>query len=85
MRSVNPSSPNVSDKKDPRFKPLHNSLDNLYHKLRTMDVGTVIKHAEIFTKDEELQLWKTGTLGTHSPQALYSFLLEWDEFLFVGR
>ena len=46
------------------------NFSNLYHKLRTMDIGTVIKHAEIFTKDEELQLWKTGTLGTHLPQAL---------------
>ena len=52
MRSGNPSAPKFLDKKDPRFKLLHNSLDNLYHKLCTQNMGTVVKHAEIFTKEE---------------------------------
>ena len=70
MRSVNPSAPNILDKKDSRFKALHNTLDNLYHKLRTMNVGAEIKHAEVFTKEDESLLWESGTLGLNSPQAL---------------
>ena len=62
MRSVNPSAPNFLDKKDPRFKLLHNGLDNPYHKLCAMNIGTVVKHAEAFTKEEESTLWETGTL-----------------------
>ena len=86
MRSLDPSAPNFLDKKDPRFKLLHNSLDSLYHKLRTMNVGTVVKHAEVFSKDEEVQLWETGTLGIHSPQALLNavFFLNGKNFCLRG-
>ena len=52
MRSINTSVPNFLDKKDPCFKLLHNSLDNLYRKLRTMNIATVVKQAEVFTKEE---------------------------------
>ena len=70
MRSVNFSAPNFLNKKDPRFKLLHSSLDNLYHKLRTMNIGIVVRQAEVFTKEEESTLCETGTLGMHSPRAL---------------
>ena len=35
-----------------------------------MGIGAEVKHAEVFTTDEEDMLWKTGTLGTGSPSSL---------------
>ena len=86
MRLVNHTAPNFLDKKDPRFKLLHNSLDSLYNKLCTMNIGTVVKHAEVLTKEEESMLWETGTLGMHSPRALLNavFFLNGNNFCLRG-
>lgn len=35
-----------------------------------MGIGAKVKHAEVFSTDEEDVLWKTGTLGTGSPSRL---------------
>lgn len=74
MRSINPDSPNFLDQKDCRL--------SLFHKLRTMSIGADVKHAEIFNKEEEQQLWDSGTLGLHSPQALLNavFYLNGESF-----
>ena len=86
MREINPECPNFLDKKDSRFKLLHNCLDNYYHQLRTMNIGTDIKHAEIFSKCEESMLWDSGTMGVHSPQALFNavFFLNGKNFCLRG-
>ena len=86
MREINPACPNFLDKKDHRFKLLHNGLDNYYHQLRTMNIGTDIKHAEIFSKSEESMLWESGTMGIHSPQALFNavFFLNGKNFCLRG-
>ncbi len=39
-------------------------------KLRAEGVGATSKNAEPFTKEEENKLWKSGVMGTDSPQAL---------------
>ena len=75
MRSINLASPNFLEKHDCSFKPLHSSLDNLFHKLRTINFGADVKHAKIFTKGEEQQLWESNTLGLHSPHTLLNAVL----------
>ena len=35
-----------------------------------MGIGVEVKHAEVFSTDEEDVLWETGTLGTGSPSSL---------------
>ena len=75
MKDVAPGALNFLDKRDLRFKPLHNSLDSLFRDLRTRNVGTSMQHAEIFTKEEEQMLWDTGVLGTSTPQSLLNAVL----------
>ena len=50
------------------------------------NIGTDIKHADIFTKEEETQLWESGTLGMGSPRALLFsvFFLNGKNFCFRG-
>ena len=70
MRDTNPEAPNFLDKKDQRFRVLHKSLDSLFRQLRTENIGTSVRHAEVFTKSNEDKLWETGVLGTDSPKSL---------------
>ena len=69
MRAINS---NILSKKYHTFDGLHNTLDRMFRKLRSEGVGAVQKHAEPFNKDEENSLWKSGVMGTHTPQALFN-------------
>ena len=69
-REKNPEVPNFLDKQDRRLSALHKSLDSVFRKLRTANVGTNVKHAEPFLDEKEDQLWLTGVLGIDSPKAL---------------
>ena len=80
MRDSNPDVPNFLDKKDRRFSVLHKSLDKIFRDLRTNNIGTTVKHAEIFTAKEEDMLWEKEVLGTHSPKALLNAV-----FYFNGK
>ena len=70
MRSLNPECPNFLDFSDPRFTTLQNYLDNLFRDLRARGVGSESKNAEVFSKEEEDQLWTSGTLSVDSPKGL---------------
>lgn len=43
--------------------------------LRTKNIRTQAKQAEIFTKEEDSLLWESGTLGLKTPQALLNVVL----------
>ena len=61
---------NFLDKKDARFASFRGACDTLSRELRKEGIGAEVKHAAIFTPEEEEQLWSTGTIGTHCPKAL---------------
>ena len=86
MRDTNPEAPNFLDKKDQRFRVLHKSLDSLFRQLRTENIGTSVRHAEVFTKSDEDKLWETGVLGTDSPKSLLNavFYLNGKNFCLRG-
>ena len=56
--------------KDPAFKELTGALEVTYRDLRQQGVGAVVKHAAVFSPEEEDQLWKSGIIGDHNPVAL---------------
>ena len=70
MRDISPGCPNVLDKKDSRFKNFHERPDSHYHNLHASGLGREVKHAQVISEDDEEKLWKSGVLGTSSPQAL---------------
>ena len=59
---------------------MHKSLDSVFRKVRTANIGTNIKHTEPFS-DEEDQLWSTGVLGINSPKTLLNAVF----FISIGR
>lgn len=61
---------NFLSESDHCFAGLHGTQDRIAHERRQMGIGAEVKHAEVFTTDEEDVLWKTGTLGTGSPSSL---------------
>ena len=44
-------------------------------RLQSLGIGTKKHQAEPLTEEEEEQLWSTGQLGDHSPQALLDTML----------
>ena len=70
MRSINANCPNFLDFNNVEFAPLENPLDNLFRDLRVMGIGAESKSAEVFTKEEEDQLWSSDTLPTKTPKGL---------------
>ena len=79
-RSKSEDCPNFLDKKDPRFRDLRGACDNVSRKLREEGVGADVKHAAIFTPEEEEKLWNTGSIGIQSPKALVRAV-----FFYVGK
>ena len=68
MLSLNPAATRFLDKKNSLFKELHGTLDNLFRRLHEDGVGRQVKH--VITKQDEVQLWESGELGTKDPKAL---------------
>ena len=56
MQTANPEALNFLDKRDKQFAALHNSLDIIFQRLYTQNVGASVKHAVVFTKEEEQAL-----------------------------
>ena len=86
MRDMVPGALNFLNKGDQHFKALHTSLDSLFRDLRTKNIGTQVRHAEIFTKEEGQMLWDKGILGTSTPQSLLNavFYLNGKSFCLRG-
>ena len=70
MRTHNPACLNFLDTENKDFLKLHTAVDNVFRQLRSDGVGSSSKRAEIFTKEEECQLWEKGALGTSTPKVL---------------
>ena len=66
----NPNSCRFMDSKNPVFKLFHNVLNNTSRKLLSEGIGATKNQAQVVTPNEESMLWKKGTIGTHSPNAL---------------
>ena len=49
---------------------LHGTLNSHFHKLHESGVGTVVKHAEIISKDEENRLWDSQVMGATLPSTV---------------
>ena len=70
MKSLNPTTPNFLDEKDPRFAGLRGTRDTVSRRLREEGVGASVKHASVISHKEESALWDAGVIGVHSPKAL---------------
>lgn len=70
MKRLNSSCPNIMDVKNPDFAPLHTSLDNVFRDSRSDGVGSTSESAEVFTKEEENELWSKGIVGVKTPKSL---------------
>ena len=64
--------PNIFFKNNPAFTRLHHTMDSLLQKTlsKWSGVGAQKRSTEIFTKEEENQLWESGVLGTDNPTSL---------------
>ena len=80
-----PGALNFLEKGDQHIKAIHNSLDSLFRNLRTKNIGTSLKHAEVFTRDEEQIMWNKGILGTTTPQSLLNAVFYLKSFFLSGR
>ena len=69
-QEMNSGFPIFLDSSDQIFKSLH---------LHQCGVGSDSKSADVFTKEEENQLWELGILGMNNPKSLLHtvFFSEW--------
>ena len=67
------------DKGDSRFRELRGACDIVSRSLREKGVGAEVKHAAVFSADED-RLWDSGAIGTYSPQALLRAV-----FFYLGK
>lgn len=72
MRNISPGCPNFFDKKGNRFKNFHGTLDSHYHNLHISGLGREVKYARVVSEDDKEKLWRSGVLGTSTPQALHN-------------
>ena len=57
------------------FAEFRATLDGEMKRLQSLGIGAKKRQAEPLTEEEEEQLWQTGQLGDHSPQALVDTML----------
>ena len=75
-----PGFPNFLDKSDLRFLDLRAACDNVARQLRRDGVEAEVKHAEVFTVEEQAKLWESGTIGITNPLPLLRAV-----FFYVGK
>ena len=64
-----PTFPNFLEKQI-SLRHLHSACDNVARRLRRGGVGAEVRHAEVFSKEDEDKLWESGTIGVTNPLAL---------------
>ena len=69
MRSEDPSAPNFLTSSNIQFKPLHDSLESTFRRLRE-EVPNEPKNPPPLTHEEEERLWSSGALSCNSPRGL---------------
>ncbi len=68
------AAPNIINKKMTYFQKKKNALDQQLRLLRKKGIGVMKKQAPIITPEQETQLWESGVLGVHSPEALMNVM-----------
>ena len=79
-RAHSPTFPNFLEKTDLRFRDLRSACDNVARRLRRDGVGAEVRHAEVFSKEDEDKLWESGTIGVTNPLALVRAV-----FFYIGK
>ena len=77
MRSINPGCVNFLDKKDVRFKSLHEVMDAHFHQLHLTGIGRDVKPARVLTTDDEEDC---GRVVNEDPQSS-SIFHRWKDVL----
>ena len=62
--------PSFLDRKDARFRKLHNTCDVIFRSLHDDGIGADKKSAQAITKEHEDKLWESGVLNTTTPDGL---------------
>ena len=75
-----PMVPKILDRSQAVFRDLHQTCDSVYRSLHQEGIGTAVRHAAIFTADEEDRLWSTGAIGCTTPKNLQRAV-----FFYVGK
>lgn len=73
MRQKNPPTPNFMNRKDFRFKVLHDKIDSAFSDYEEQGNGSQKRpppHMTSITLEQENNLWEQGILGTDSPLKL---------------
>ena len=70
MRRTNATPVSLFDKHDVRFRRLRETMETVYQSLHNDGIGAEVRHAPLTTAEEEEKLWKSKTLGDHTPKAL---------------
>ena len=55
---------------DPHYAGLRGTRDTVAHQLRADGVGACVKHAEVFSGEQEQLQWESGVMGVDDPRAL---------------
>ena len=86
MRSLNPACPNILHTSNPLFKPLHDTLQNIFLQYQANNPVSEPKSTEPFSEEEEDRLWTSGALSTDTPIGLLRavYFLNGKNFGLVG-
>ena len=66
--------PNIFAKNDPSLQKLHHKMDPVYKELQAVGVGTQKRTTEVFTTEEENNLWESSILGVDNACYVLCFL-----------
>jgi hypothetical protein len=75
-----PDFPKFMDKTNPVYRELHRCCDVVYRQLHADGVGVSVRHADVFTIEEEDNLWSLGVLSVGHPRSLQRAV-----FYYVGK
>ena len=70
MLENNPDAMEFLDSKETNFCDLHHTCDVVYRDLHGQGIGTDVRHARVFSQEEESKLWETGVLCITTPKSL---------------
>ena len=70
MLENNPEAMKFLDSKETTFRDLHHTCNVVYCDLHDQGIGTDVRHARVFSQEEESKLWETGVLGITTPKRL---------------
>jgi len=75
------------DKRSKDFASFRRIQDSEHHQLHVKGVGAAIKYYEVLSLEDEDQLWRSGTIGLHSPITLLTavFIYNGKNFYLRGR